>query len=752
MNERQAYASIRNAIRLENLSESIAAPVGKQLRVIFDELKQQFRNMPPGNIERELWYRQQRLRILDMVTPLSRSAGADMAAAMDEEVYKQMEYAQDMLDSVDETAILAPQNAVSALGSRPTSKVEFTRQQLHTIAEDTTVLGDKLGDLFRPDLDDHGRHGKWIEQNIDLIDKKVKTGFLTGQTNEQIAAELPGLGRQAVSRNKAIARTAVMDMSARSQEALWMANSDRIKGWEYDATLDNRVCDRCAPWDGTTKTVRGQLPSLPLHVNCRCRVLPLTATELALREKEGPQRRSVVELVDAKTKEGALAKVKVQKNVVGARAYAKQVKVDGKKYWRVAKDIKQADHPLTMAEFLQQASPATQKQVLGSAKRRSKFMKLIAGSENRPPITPERALKEVVEWKPTVTRRPRVSMEMKLEISKLKSQKELMAKNSEGDNHVVYGYIRKKDTRYGKAGSLYYVGIADDGGKRPYVKHRSGLHGVPVPKDKRQVRQLAVTKTRAEAERIEIALIAREGRIPVKGKAGVGTTGRRGLLNKSLGGGKGNLGSKMPKELALRIERTKAEKAAKKFGITADEWMRLGTKEKSSVYHRYRTGRRGKELLVSSEKLTDPRLEAAAKKYGTSTEEWAKLSAKERGKVSDRYADGMRGKDLFKKESLHGKQALKESAEKYGMSLESWSSLSDKERQKINVRYGRGVRGKDLFADELASSNNAKIALAAKKHGVSVEVWSALTPKIKQQVKSRYNRGKRGADLWKGIL
>ena len=255
MNERQAYASIRNAIRLENLSESIAAPVAKQLRVIFDELKEQFRNMPPGNIERELWYRQQRLRILDMVTPLSRSAGADMAAAMDEEVYKQMEYAQDMLDSVDETAILAPQNAISALGSRPTSKVEFTRQQLHTIAEDTTVLGDKLADLFRPDLDGHGKHGKWIEQNIDLIDRKVKAGFLTGMTSDQIAATLPGLGRQAVSRNKAIARTAVMDMSARSQEALWMANSDRIRGWEVDGTMDNRICDRCAPFGGIQSIV-----------------------------------------------------------------------------------------------------------------------------------------------------------------------------------------------------------------------------------------------------------------------------------------------------------------------------------------------------------------------------------------------------------------------------------------------------------------------------------------------------------------
>lgn len=720
MNERQAYASIRNAIRLENLSESIAAPVGKQLRVIFDELKQQFRNMPPGNIERELWYRQQRLRILDMVTPLSRSAGADMAAAMDEEVYKQMEYAQDMLDSVDETAILAPQNAVSALGSRPTSKVEFTRQQLHTIAQDTTVLGDKLGDLFRPDLDDHGKHGKWIEQNIDLIDKKVKTGFLTGQTNEQIAAEFPGLGRQAVSRNKAIARTAVMDMSARSQEALWMANSDRIKGWEYDATLDNRVCDRCAPWDGITKTVRGQLPSLPLHVNCRCRVLPLTATELALREKEGPQRRSVIELVDAKTKEGALAKVKVQKNVVGARAYAKQVKVDGKKYWRVAKDIKQADHPLTMAEFLQQASPATQKQVLGSAKRRSKFIKLIAGSENRPPITPERALKEVVEWKPTVTRRPRVSMEMKLEISKLKSQKELMKKNSEGEQHIVYGYLRAKDSGTAKAGSPYYVGIGDKH-TRAYTKHRNKRHDVPVPADQRRIRQLAVAKDRAEAERIEKALIKHYGRQRID-KGGI-------LLNRSPGGGTGPLGTKRTGEARLANALRQAGEAVR-YGMTPEEWIKTPLSKRNAL----------KAYLARHP-------EVSAKDY---------LAGKYVREVST--AAGRDRQVKAAKVAAANKRA--QAASDYGVPFSQYEKMTQRERgaMKTWVKKNPGKTGVDYLAHKATGARKPSAETmrrkmeAAAKFGVSYDVWKDLTPGQREMIRKRFKKGKRGVALLEGLL
>ena len=422
MNEQQAFKAIRNAIRLENLSESLAVPTSKQLRLIFNELASQFRRMPPGNIEREIWYRQQMLRTADMFIPLSQEAYGTMSEAMREEATHQMAHAQAYMDiareiPANEAAIIAPQDGINLLGGPQTGNVQFTRQQLVTIADDTQVLGDRLGDLFRPDLDGNGKHGKWIEQNINLIDKKVKTGFLTGMTSDQIAATMPALGREAIRRNKAIARTAVMDMSARSQEALWAANSDRVKGWEFDATMDNRVCERCAPWDGQFSETRGRLPTTPIHVNCRCRVLPLTATEMALRKTDGPQRRSIVELVKAPSKEEAMRIARLKPNVKAVRAYSGQVRVKGKKYWRVVEDVEKPGTPLTMGEFLQQASPPTQEQVLGSAKRRRKFMQLISGNENRPPITADRALKEVVEWKPTVTRKPRMSMEMRLEIA-----------------------------------------------------------------------------------------------------------------------------------------------------------------------------------------------------------------------------------------------------------------------------------------------------------------------------------------------
>ena len=93
MNERQAFLAIRNAIRLDNLAEDIARRVSPELRAIFNELWQQFKAMPPGNIEREMWYRQQQLRIADMFAPLSVEMRNQLTQALGAEVAQQMHYA-----------------------------------------------------------------------------------------------------------------------------------------------------------------------------------------------------------------------------------------------------------------------------------------------------------------------------------------------------------------------------------------------------------------------------------------------------------------------------------------------------------------------------------------------------------------------------------------------------------------------------------------------------------------------------------
>jgi hypothetical protein len=727
MNERQAYLAIRNAIRLENLSDDIAQKVAPALRAIFNELGDQFRRMPPGNLEREIWYRQQRLRIADLLAPLSREMGTELRQRLGEEVAQQMHYAQSYLriageDPANFVAAAAPQDGVSLSldgGAPALGQPQFTRTQLNAITQDVKVMGERLEDLFEPVIG-RGEVGPWIRQNLNMIDRKVKTGFLTGQTNEQIAAQIPGFGAEAIRRNKAIARTAVMDLSAKAQEAFWEANSDVVQGWEVDSTMDNRVCERCAPWDGEFNKDRNRLPTFPLHINCRCRVLPLTKTEMLLREEEGPQRRSVVELIEAPSKEEAIALAKAKPGVVAARAYAGQVKVNGKKYWRVAKDIVQKDHPLTMGEFLRQASPQTQLQVLGSKKRVSKFLGWIGGKDGNTPISPDLALKRVVEWKPTVSRQPRLSAEMKLEISKLKSQKELMKKNSEGEQHIVYGYLRAKDSGRGKAGSPYYVGIGNTA-DRPFASHKRGkiprpLHDVPVPKDQSLVRQFGVFQTRAEAEAREKALIRQYGRQGIDAPR----NGRKPqLLNRQSGGGRGSLGLKVPKPVverrAVASARGRLEMGARQAGVAADDWAKIPARERR-MFSNWRR-----------------------KQQGPAT-----------------YADFLNRQT--KGDGLQDRLAM------LGLTERQYNSLSGVERRRMAnwLRTHPGKTGADYLAAKsrgdvthggIADAERlARAQKAAAKYGVSVSDWLKLTPQQVKNVAKRYARGKRGAALLEGLL
>ena len=67
MNEQQAFAAVRNAIRLENLSRDVAAKVTPELAVILKQVREMIRTMPPGNLEREIRYRQFQQQLAGML-------------------------------------------------------------------------------------------------------------------------------------------------------------------------------------------------------------------------------------------------------------------------------------------------------------------------------------------------------------------------------------------------------------------------------------------------------------------------------------------------------------------------------------------------------------------------------------------------------------------------------------------------------------------------------------------------------------
>ena len=184
----------------------------------------------------------------------------------------------------------------------------------------------------------------------------------------------------AIRDSRAIARTAVMDMSHRAHYREWDANSDRIVMWEFDATMDYRVCQQCYPHDGERAKTRDALEkktsSVPVHPNCRCNIWPLTKTELALEKQD---------MEDGM--EASIVEVNKRKSDARGRIYKTpaRVKVNGKtvKMTKSSRDIKAREGKrVTMADFIAQTTPETRRQVLGVV-RAKEFEYLV--NDNRGP-------------------------------------------------------------------------------------------------------------------------------------------------------------------------------------------------------------------------------------------------------------------------------------------------------------------------------------------------------------------------------
>ena len=381
MTEDQAFEAIKNVIRLENLSRETAAKVTRQLLEVFEEAKRTISRIDTGDPLRE-----QRLRqVLQQLAPLFRGPNdrlyLELTSALREEVERQAYFAEKFLDVAEKNAALQPVGVGvgPAVGQGPVNQLfqaGVTRAQLLALTDETEVLGQRLGELFGVTTDE----SHFINTQIERIDKVVKKGFLSGETNDEIARNLRTASNAAIRDSKAIARTAVMDMSHRAHYREWDANSDRIVMWEFDATMDYRVCPRCYPNDGERAKTRSALErktsKVPVHPNCRCNIWPLTRTELAL-EKE--------DMKDGM--EASIVEVNKRKSDARGRIYKTpaRVKVNGKtvKMTKSSRDIKAREGKrVTMGDFIAQTTPDTRRQVLGSV-RAKEFEYLV--NDNRGP-------------------------------------------------------------------------------------------------------------------------------------------------------------------------------------------------------------------------------------------------------------------------------------------------------------------------------------------------------------------------------
>lgn len=91
-------------------------------------------------------------------------------------------------------------------------------------------------------------------------------------------AEMKANNAGAFNRTEMIARTELLRGSNLGSHAVYEANKDVVKEWEYIATLDARTCPICGALDGNVYPLSDTEHLPPRHPLCRCSQLPVTVS------------------------------------------------------------------------------------------------------------------------------------------------------------------------------------------------------------------------------------------------------------------------------------------------------------------------------------------------------------------------------------------------------------------------------------------------------------------------------------------
>ena len=107
------------------------------------------------------------------------------------------------------------------------------------------------------------------------INSGIRRGIAQGLSHDEIARSL----NLDVPRyqSRALVRTAVTQFATTAQDAVYRANQDVLRGFQYVATLDARTTPICSRNDGRVFDIDDETaPRPPLHWNCRSTTIPVT--------------------------------------------------------------------------------------------------------------------------------------------------------------------------------------------------------------------------------------------------------------------------------------------------------------------------------------------------------------------------------------------------------------------------------------------------------------------------------------------
>lgn len=171
-------------------------------------------------------------------------------------------------------------------------------------------------------------------QFFNIWDSAVRTGYMTGMTTQEIVGNVMGSAAQAAKvanpgtiqrlRNSVMAntRTALQSFAIETNNEIFRQNEDVINGYEWLATLDRRSCLVCGSYDGKKfKSLDAIKTMPPIHLRCRCMIIPAIEVKDDTRASESGQ-------VDSKIK---------YEDWLKAQSEDVQIKVLGKKKYELFK-------------------------------------------------------------------------------------------------------------------------------------------------------------------------------------------------------------------------------------------------------------------------------------------------------------------------------------------------------------------------------------------------------------------------------
>lgn len=164
----------------------------------------------------------------------------------------------------------------------------------------------KTAALFKPVAETmtYGSYLDGIEAGLyNTWDSAIRTGYLTGQTTQQIVRNVVGSagkvgqlanpGTMLAFRNSVYSntRTALQSFANETRNRVYESNEkwfgDGEYKYEYLATLDSRTCMVCGHDDGRLFKSLKEIPQLPRHRGCRCLVLPWFGVDGGTRASKG---------------------------------------------------------------------------------------------------------------------------------------------------------------------------------------------------------------------------------------------------------------------------------------------------------------------------------------------------------------------------------------------------------------------------------------------------------------------------------